>query len=668
MEELLGYVIRGIPFGCVYGLVAVGLVLTYKTSGVFNLAFGVQAYVSAVVFYELRGPYPDYEWPVLPAFVVAVLLVAPLLGFALEWFLFRHLRTAPTVAKLVISIGLVVAVPAVMEIVFGSASRPGAPTIWPEEFVFYRFGSYVIDGNQAATLIATGVSVLGLVLLFRFSKLGLRLRAVVESPRMTALAGVNPDRVSSLAWMLSSLFAGLAGVLLAPLFAGNLRATDFTVLLVASIAAAAFARLTSIPMALLGGLLLGALTDILAGYLPTGSVLAQGLRPSFPFVALFVLLVVWIRRRSEVTDPLSGVDPPPPGLAADERDPSLTRATRVVGALCAVAAVAATLFVLDAHWITIVTTAVIFSVIFLSITVITGMAGQISLCQATFAAIGGFTTAQLVNRVDVPVLLTVLAGTALAAAVGAILALPVLRLGGIYLALATLAFALMFDTVFVPLDWVRGRDLAALPVSRPELFEDDRAFFLMCVAVLVVVGSLVILVRRGTTGKYLDALRGSETAAAAIGIGAAKARITAFALSAGIAGLGGGLGSMFHEQANETTFASLNGLFWILLVVTLGVRTVEGAVQAGLAFAVFPELLKVIGVSPRYQFILFGFAAVTFARHPEGILEHMKTKSLARVQPWIDRRRRRTIGGGPTTDQAERTDDADAAATSEGMR
>jgi ABC-type branched-subunit amino acid transport system permease subunit len=361
-------------------------------------------------------------------------------------------------------------------------------------------------------------------------------------------------------------------------------------------------------------------------------VLAQGLRPSFPFVALFVLLVLWIRQRSEVTDPLSGVDPPPPGLAAEDRDPSRTRATWIVGAIAAVAAIAVTLFALDRRWLTIVTTAVVFSVIFLSITVITGMAGQISLCQATFAAIGGFTTAQLVNNSDVPVLVTVLAGTALAAAVGAVLALPVLRLGGIYLALATLAFALMFDTVFVPLDWVRGRDLSALPVPRPELFEDDRAFFLLSVAILVLVGVLVILVRRGTTGKYLDALRGSETAATAIGIGEAKARISAFALSAGIAGLGGGLVTMFHNQANETTFASLNGLFWVLLVVILGVRTVEGAVQAGLAFAVFPELLKAIGVSPRYQFILFGFAAVTFARHPEGILEHMKRKSLRRVR------------------------------------
>ena len=121
--------------------------------------------------------------------------------------------------------------------------------------------------------------------------------------------------------MLSSLFAGLAGVLIAPLFA-QLAATNFTILLVAAIAAAAFARLTSIPMALLGGLLLGILQGILAGYLPLNSVLANGLRPSLPFVLLFLLLLFWpgLRQQREATDPLAGVDPPPPGLAAAARE------------------------------------------------------------------------------------------------------------------------------------------------------------------------------------------------------------------------------------------------------------------------------------------------------------------------------------------------------------
>ena len=638
MTELVGYVIRGIPFGCVFGLVAVGLVLTYKTSGVFNLAFAAQAYASAAVFYQLEV---NDGWPIIPAFVVSVIIVAPLIGFVLDRFLFRHLRTAPTVAKLVVSLGLLVALPEIVKLWFGAEAAFGPPVLWTENFAIYRFGDYAITGAEAVTVIATVVSVVGLTLLLRYSTIGLRMRAVVESPRMTGLAGINADRVGAFAWMLSSLFAGLAGVLLAPLF-GQLLPANFTVLLVAAIAAAAFGRLTSIPLALAGGLLLGILGGILAGYLPTDSILAQGLRPSLPFVLLFLLLLFWpgLSQKAEITDPLSGVDPPPPGLAAEQRSRGVTLATRALGTTVVAVGLVIALFALDDFWLLLVTKAVVFGVIFLSITVITGMAGQISLCQATFAAVGGFTVAQLVDRWDLPVLLTVLAGTVLAAIVGALLAIPVLRLGGIYLALATLAFAMMFDSVLVPLDWVSG-GLFPLKVPRPEFLSGDREFFLFSVAVFAVVGTLVILVRRGTTGKYLDALRGSETAATAIGINARRSRVVAFALSAGIAGLGGGLLAMLDGQANYAgNFVPFFGLYWLVIVVTLGARTVEGAIQAGLALALFPELLNALGIPPEYQFILFGLGALTFAKHPEGLLEFAKRSQLAAVQRWIDRRKR----------------------------
>jgi branched-subunit amino acid ABC-type transport system permease component len=648
MTELLGYVIRGIPFGCVFALVAVGLVLTYKTSGVFNLAFGAQAFISAAVYYDTRS---RHEWPILPAFVLAVIIVGPLVGLILDRFLFRHLRTAPALAKLVTSLGLLVALPEIVKLWFGQSSAFGPPSIWPNEFAIYRFGDYAIDGNEAATIVATAVSVLLLTLLFRYTNLGLQMRAVVESPRMTELAGINADRISTFSWMLSSLFAGLAGVLLAPLFA-QVATTNFTILIIAAIAAAAFGRLSSIPLTLLGGLLLGILQGILAGYLPLNSILATGLRPSLPFVVLFLLLLFWpgLSQRREAVDPLAGVSPPPPGLAAMQRGRGLTRLTWGLGAAVVVGGVFVSLFQLDDFWLLIVTKAVIFSTIFLSITVITGMAGQISLCQATFAAVGAFTTAQLVDRYDLPVGTTMIAGAILAAAVGALLAVPALRLGGIYLALATLAFALMFESVLVPLDWVSGGSLP-LRVPRPELgpidFANDRTFFVLALVVLAVVGTLVVLIRTGTTGRYLDALRGSEVAASSIGISPARARVVAFAVSAGIAGLGGALLAVHETQANAANFGPILGLFWIVLVVTIGARTVEGAIQAGLALAFVPEILKALGVSPSYQFILFGLGAITYARHPEGILEANKRKSLAFVQRQLDRHRGRPEGGSP---------------------
>jgi len=641
VDELITYIVRGIPFGCVFGLVAVGLVLTYKTSGVFNLAFAAQAFASAACFYTLRK---DEEWGILPAFIVSVVVLAPVIGYLLDRLLFRHLRTASTLAKLVTALGLLVAGPELVRLVwFGSDTKYSPPSIWPwgDFDLLFQGEVYAMDGNQAATMIVTVLVVIGLTLLFRYSAIGLRMRAVVESPRMTALVGINPDRISAFAWMLSSFIAGLSGVLIAPLFAQT-EPTSFTTLLVAAIAAAAFARLTSIPLALLGGLLLGILQGILAGYLPAGSILATGLRPSLPFVALFLLLLFWpgLRQKAELKDPLSGVDPPPPGLAAADRSRGLTIVTWAIGAAVVIATVVVTLTSLDVVWRGNVIRAVIYALIFLSIVVITGMAGQISLSQASFAAVGAFATAQLADNFGSP-LLSLVAGFFIALGVGVLLAIPSLRLGGIYLALATLAFALFFDSVIVPIKEIGGGQLPT-PIPRPDFLDGDDAFFVFASVLLAILSVFVILIRRGTTGKFLDALRGSETAAASLGISQAKARVLAFGLSAGIAGLGGGLLAMYEEQANYgKNFSPFFGLFWVVLVVTLGARTVEGAIMAGLAFALFPEVLEALGLPAGVQFVLFGLTAITYAKHPEGIVEYGKRRQLEAIQRWLDRREHR---------------------------
>ncbi len=660
METLISAIIRGFPIGCVYALVALGFVLTYKTSGVFNLAFGAQAFVSAGVYYVLRV---RHEWPIWASFVVAVLLVAPLLGLLLDRALYRYLRTAPTVAKLVTSLGLLVALPAIVSLKrllnFGNSPAYGPTGIVYHGDVAYHFSKYALTRDQIATIVVTLVAVVGLTAIFRFTAIGLRMRAVVESPRMTELAGVNADRVGAFSWVLSSLFAGLAGVLLAPLFP-QVSSENYFLLIVAAIAAAAFASLSSLSLAFVGGLLLGIINQVLTTELPTGSILAQGLRPSLPFVALFLLLVLSpsLRNKREVSDPLAGVDPPPPGFAADERSVALTRATHVFGAIVAVGFLWWILTQADTFWLALFTQAVVFSVIFLSITVITGMAGQISLCQTTFAAIGALTTAQMSNNLGMPVLVTMVIGAVFAAVVGALLSLPALRLGGIFLALATLAFGLFFENVMVKFSWVSGGPVPPTvyrPVIGPIDFNSDKNFFLLSVVVLAIVGVIVIFVRKGTTGRYLDALRSSEVAASSIGINPARARVTAFALSAGIAGLGGGLLAMQEKFANyQADFTVFFGLFWVVLVVSIGARTVEGAIQGGFGLKIFPELIlvRLLHVSPAWQYIFFGLGAIAYAKNPEGTLEAGKRKSLNAIQRLLDKRagrRRSATSPSPTS-------------------
>ena len=322
-----------------------------------------------------------------------------------------------------------------------------------------------------------------------------------------------------------------------------------------------------------------------------------------------------------------------------------------MGAVAGAAFLALAVFRLDAFWLGIVTQAVIYSTIFLSITVVTGMAGQISLCQATFAGVGAFTTAQLVVAFGVPVLAGIAIGACLAAALGALVALPALRLGGIHLALATLAFALMFESVLVPLDWVGGGSLP-LHVPRPLVgrvdFASDQSFFLLCLGVLVLVGIAVSLVRSGRTGRFLDSVRGSEVAAMSVGIPTARVKVTASALSAAIAGLGGGLLASQQHEANPARFVPFWGLFWVVLVVTLGSRTIEGAVNAGLALMLVPELLEALGVTPAFGFVLFGLGAITFARHPEGIVEAQKREAIGFVDRLVDRLANRRRGRSAT--------------------
>ena len=655
-EDILRAVLQGTPPGAVFALVALGFVLTYKTSGVFNLAFGAQAYVSAGMYFKARV---EWEWPIIWSFILAVVVLAPLIGLLLERFIFRPLRTASAVAKLVVAVGLTVALPALFELLskFQAVAGRTPVGIMPRgaEVYYDPLGIYPWSRDELAQLIIAFTALVLITTFFRYFAAGLAMRAVVESPRMTELAGINADRVSAMAWALSSFFAGLAGVLIAPRF-NTLAAPDFFNIMVVAVAAAALGQLVSLRGAVFGGVGLGILIALFNTYIPRWSDSATWLRPvqenltpSLPFVVLFGVIVLWpaTRRPREAGDPLASVDPPPLSPAAVTRPKSLTIATRLFGGLVLVIGGFFVFAKADVSWLFLVTQAVIMSTIFLSITVMTGLGGQISLCQGTFAAIGGFTVYQFADRWGTSVLLAAFIGAAIAAAVGALIALPVLRLGGVWLAIATLAFAFFFDSVMVKLSFVGGGETSLMQgtrVPRPSFagidFNNNKSFLVLVVVIFVIVSLLVIQLREGTVGRTLRALRGSELAAASIGISAARARITAFALSAGIAGLGGALLSIQQKNVGYgINFSPSAGLFWLVVVVTLSARTVEGAVFAGATAGLFERVIlrNIFHLSGKWRFVLFGLTAVQFARHPDGILEHGNRRSLGRIEKLFSR-------------------------------
>jgi branched-chain amino acid transport system permease protein len=647
-EEFVQAIVQGLPVGAVFALIAIGFVLTYKTSGVFNLAFGAQAFVSAAAYFELHV---RREWPIWSSLLISVGVLAPLVGVAMERLVFRHLHGASATAKLVASLGLLIAIPEAFTILVDFDREPtfGAVGIVPDGRTTYLlFDRYPVTRDEIVQLTVAVVGALALAAMFRFTNIGLRMRAVVESPRMTEQRGIDAERVSAFAWALSSLFAGLAGVLLATRFT-TLEPVAFFQLIVVAIAAAAIGRLVSLPWALAGGLFLGVLTTLLTTYLDPTTLLAQQLGPSLPFLMLFavVVLVPSLRSRREQADPLAGVDPPPPTALVANRNPSVVRGTQVAWWAGLALLALWTLVSADDFWVLTVTDAVIFAIIFLSVTVFTGLGGQISLALAAFASMGAFAVAQLADRFEMPVLAGALVGAAIAAVVGMALALPVLRLGGVWLALSTLAFALFYDAVIVKLDWVGGSALQGTEVPRPVLgsidFTNGRSYFVLCLVALGVVGLVVALLARGTVGQALRALRADELAAQSVGVIPSRARLLAFGLASGVAGFGGALLAVRQGAVNySASFTPFVGLFWVLIVVALSARTVSGAILAGLAFKVLPELgsSEASGGSTPWLFVVFGLAAITFARHPEGIAEHLARRLQQQLSSLVGRARR----------------------------
>jgi branched-chain amino acid transport system permease protein len=669
-EDIFRAILQGGPPGTVYALVALGFVLAYKTSGVFNLAFGAQAYASAVLYFKAHS---SWGWPIVPAFILSVLVMAPALGFVLEWAVFRHLRTAPAVARLVVTIGLTIAIPAVVDIALDFQPRGGKTPdgIMPKgDSVFYDpFGVYAFSRNELAAMGIAVIAMLGLAALFRYSAIGLRMRAVVESPRMTELNGIAADRVSAFAWALSSLFAGLAGVLIAPRFS-TLSAGEFFNIAVVAIAAAAIGLLVSLPRALIGGLALGVVIALFNTYLPRWSEdftwlqpIRSNLTPAIPFLVLFGILVFVpsVRRSRSVADPLSGVDPPPSSIDVITTDRRSALIRRLVGAGVVLVVVAVLMTRGDSAWMFLVTQAVLFSVVYLSVTVMTGLGGHISLCQGAFAAIGAFTVFQLVDRFDLSVLVAAVIGALIAAVVGALLSLPIRRLSGIWVAIATLAFAFFFDAVMVKLSWVGSASASAsapLVVPRPVIgpwdLANDKSFLALAVVVLTVVSVAVSSFSKSRTGQELRALRGSEVASQSIGISPALNRVTVFAVSAFIAGLGGALIAIHQTNVNYgNNFSPFAALFWLVLVVSFGARSTSGAVAAAASFSIFDKLIlqgtilgwifrgadRIPGIFPisaKWRFILFGLGTIQYAKHPEGIIEMSKARA---AQKRLKRRR-----------------------------
>ncbi len=643
MEQLLGFAVPGIPYGCAYAVFAVGLVLTYQTTGVFNFGYGAQAYASAFVFAWLVD---GHGWSTWAAFVGSVVILGPGLGLVFDRFLFSRIASTNTTAKVVTGLALLVGIPALLPVVFSNENLVGVPSIlFAPGTVYFHLGPDVpVNGIYlSAVLLAVAMLVI-LVLLLRTTSLGLEMRAAVESRRLLELEGVAAVRVTATAWAVSGLMAGLAGVLLAPTEV-TVQAQDYVTLMVAAIAAAACAAMGSMTVAAVVGVLIGVVSLTAQGYLPTSSFWYSAVLPAFPFIVLVgaLLFVPRLRRLEQVQDPLSTVDPPPPLPTARVRGREIDRLVHTAFWLLVVVFVGSMLTWMPTSWETVLNQGMAYSVIFLSVTLITGTAGQLSLAQATLAGVAAFSAGQLARHFGLDFLAGGVLGSLAASGVAGLLALASLRLRGLGLALMTLAAALLFDVAIFPAQAVSGGtggiQLTARWLPLDLLAPNGHAYFLLVFLVLVVCAGAVALVQRGTVGRFLAAMRGSELGAAGVGVNIAWQRVLAFVLSGALAGAGGTLLAIQQTVIAPGEFNYQLSLAFVVIVVTTGVGTVEGAIQAGVGLVVVEQLLQY--APQRLQglaFVLFALGALTYAAHPEGIVELEKRRWTERAERLLARR------------------------------
>ncbi|MFB7368686.1 ATP-binding cassette domain-containing protein [Streptomyces sp. NPDC056222] len=633
MGDLLGFVLSGLVSGALYALLATGLVLSYSASGLFNFAHGATAYLCALTFYELHS---GFGWPAVPTALLLVCVVAPALGWGLDRLMFRKLARVGETAQIVATIGLLVALPAaglwVVELLerAGAPVQPaenqfGLPGVGPSPAVSWQpLDGVGIDSDQLITWIATALVAAGLWVLMRHTRLGLRLRAAVDNRSLTELRGISADRLSSIAWMLSSGLAGLAGVLATPLL--GLSAHDYTLFLFVSATAAVLGRFVSVPLAFAGGLGLGVLQNLVAGYASFAEDIT-GFRTAVPFLILFGGLVVLARRRRAAGT--AAADPPPVDYLAGKGRGRRWGVWVVAGGLLATAFYTVT----TPFWSGILAQGLAIGLVFMSFTVVTGLGAMVSLAQATFVTGAALVAGLLMSR-GWPFVAAAAVGTAAAALLGAVVALPALRLGGRSLALATLALAFLADQVLFQVGWLRNGDTGweiPRPVLGPVDLGDDRALGVALVLLCAAVVWLLTWLRGSRWGRAVLAVRSAPEAASASGVSVVRTKLLVFTVSAALAGFGGVLYASYNTRITATDFTAMTGLVWLAVVVAAGVRRPQFAVVAGLVFAVVPHLMATyVTESAHLPVILFGLAGLALANDPDGYCAALPSRRAAR--------------------------------------
>lgn len=655
MQITLLSVLQGLVAGLLYGLLALGLVLIYRTNRIINFAQGQLGVVAAVLLLKLAHDIGLFYWAAL-AFV---LVIGVGVG-ALSELLLRRLFGRPRVIVMVATIGLAQVLYLLTLLPFIKPKNFFVPYPLPFRLTWH-VGGGVLQPGDVAILVVAPVVALSLALFLRFSRYGLALRAMSENAESARLSGVWVRRMSTVAWMIAGGLSTLTAILGAPGQTSALQEALPPGLLLRALAAALIAAMTSFFVAFLAAIAIGIIEQIV-NYNLVGDVNKTSKIILYLFIAVLVILVFRVRSLQR-------------GARSEERsswafggESARATVTRMrtwvgrssVGSLILLAALLP--LVLSPGRSFLLARVCIYAVVALSLTILTGWAGQVSLGQFGLVAVGAICAARLSDW-NLALLLP-FAGL-VTAVVAIVIGLPALRIRGLYLAVTTLGFALFMQvSVLSTPCWkapVVGTtvctglpDRASTLLARPALFggdlTSDQHFAWFALGVLLVALLVVRTWRDRGIARRLVAVRDNETAAAAMGVRVVRTKLLAFALSGFLAGVAGVCLAYGLERIKPDDFGPTESILVLSMIVIGGLGSVPGAVLGALWLVGLPAAL---GSTPTIQFVTSGLGVLAFLLYVPGGLARVADSTGTLVADALQRWRARRSGEPPPSSGAE---------------
>ncbi|HZU78284.1 MAG TPA: ABC transporter permease [Acidimicrobiales bacterium] len=635
MSAYFPFIVIGIFTGSIYGLAAMGLVLTYKTTGVFNFAYGAVAMICAFVYWQMHDAWHWSAWIALP---LLLLVVAPLVGYIFE-ALFRPLAGLSAEVPIVVSIAMIALFTAIVVIVWNGGQARGLQPVIPRSS-FHLAGHLFVGYDQLGTFVIACLAGGALWWLLRHTRFGTATRAVVDNRDLASIIGINGDNVRRTSWILSTVFGGLVGVLLSPDLV--LDTNQLFLVVLGAFAPAVIARLTSLPWAFGSALVIGVIQSIPHKWSSSG--LTANIESTAPFIILFITLIVLGNQLKESGMAVRSVSASQAsdGLEADEvAHAERARRSTLIGVALFVFCIFLPNIVAGPK-VGILTVGIIFAIVGVTLVVLTGWAGQISLAQFSFVGVGAYIVGHLAGHNGSNFLGAALLGMAVAVPLGIIVGLPSLRLKGLYLALATLAFALIMDGVVFNDVRISG-GISGIIAPRPRIFgvsfASTTAMYELCLGVLGAVLLAALLLRRGPIGRRLLILRDSPLAAQMLGVNLTITKLGAFVASGVIAALAGALFGSAEQALNPMNFQFSVSLTAVLLVVLGGRSVLSGAIIGAVTYMVgYLGLLPIPTAAHNYIQLGVALGVIGLGRNPEGTFaisqaEARRSMSILKPRP-----------------------------------